>query len=116
MTESLLTEPEVAEILRCSTSKVKRLRLGGKLTYLKGRPVLVRQQDLDAYLASVTRGKPPASTEAAASPELDIVEQLRQKNAATMDARTWALNQMFKRERRASQKAGPVSKKSKPQK
>ncbi len=126
MTERFLTEPEVAEILRCSTSKVKRLRLGGKLTYLEGRPVLVRQEDLDAYLSSVTRGKSPASSEATASPELDIVEQIRQKNAAkaksSMDARTWALNQMFKRQRRASQKPAPstgpkaAGKKAKPQK
>nr|WP_325265584.1 helix-turn-helix domain-containing protein [uncultured Rhizobium sp.] len=126
MTERFLTEPEVAEILRCSVSKVKRLRLGGKLTYLKGRPVLVRQQDLDAYLASVTRGMLPTASEALIDPELDIVEQILRKNAAkakvSMDARTWALNQMFKREIRATKQAGttneqrPVGKKSKPQK
>ena len=52
----LLTEPEVAERLRCSTEKVKRLRLSGKLAYLKGRPVLISEADLleftgrDAYL------------------------------------------------------------------
>ena len=46
----LLTEIEVAETLRCSTSKVKRLRLAGKLAYLPGRPVLIREDDLNAYL------------------------------------------------------------------
>ncbi len=42
----LLTEFEVAERLRCSTAKVKRLRLSGKLAYLKGRPVLIPEPDL----------------------------------------------------------------------
>ncbi|TCM54946.1 excisionase family DNA binding protein [Rhizobium sp. PP-F2F-G48] len=116
MTERFFTEPEVAEILRCSTSKVKRLRLGGKLTYIRGRPVLIRQQDLDAYLASVTRGKSLTVSEAADSLEMDIVEQIRKKNAASRDARTWALNQMLKRKWRASQKAGPVNKKAKQEK
>lgn len=59
VTGKLLTEMEVAETLRCSPSKVKRLRLSGRLAYLPGRPVLVREEDLIAYLESARR---PART------------------------------------------------------
>lgn len=55
MTSKMLTEIEVAEALRCSASKVKRLRLSGRLAYLPGRPVLVREEDLNAYLESTRR-------------------------------------------------------------
>lgn len=48
----LLKEIEVAERLRCSPSKVKRLRLSGKLAYLPGRPVLIRAEDLTAFMES----------------------------------------------------------------
>jgi excisionase family DNA binding protein len=49
----LLTEADVAARLHCSREKVKRLRLSGKLAYLKGRPVLVKEEDLDAYVESI---------------------------------------------------------------
>jgi hypothetical protein len=45
----LLTEAEVALRLRCSPSKVKRLRLAGKLAYLPGRPVMIREAAVAAY-------------------------------------------------------------------
>jgi len=45
-----LTEREVADRLRYSLSKVRRLRLSGKLAYLPGRPPLV-EEDLEAYIA-----------------------------------------------------------------
>ena len=45
-----LTEPETAARLRCSTSKIKRLRLSGALPYIPGRPVLIDETDLNAYL------------------------------------------------------------------
>ncbi|MBZ9706120.1 helix-turn-helix domain-containing protein [Mesorhizobium sp. ESP7-2] len=45
----LLTQDEVAERLRCSTSKVKRLRISGSLAYIPGRPVMIEETDLDAY-------------------------------------------------------------------
>ncbi|WEZ82192.1 helix-turn-helix domain-containing protein [Rhizobium sp. 32-5/1] len=53
MPEEFLTEPEVAKLLRCSTSKVKRLRLAGKLDHVPGRPVLISSADLKAYLDSI---------------------------------------------------------------
>ncbi|MBQ0820026.1 helix-turn-helix domain-containing protein [Microvirga sp. HBU67558] len=51
----LLTEPEVAEILRCSTRTVARMREAGKLPYIPGRPVLIDEADLLAYIASRKR-------------------------------------------------------------
>lgn len=59
MIDTLLTEKEVAERLRCSTSKIKRLRLDGKLAYLPGRPVLIRETDLNTYIESALRRNPP---------------------------------------------------------
>lgn len=56
MSDALLLEIEVAEILRCSPEKVKRLRLRGALAYIPGRPVLVMRSDLDAYIERVKRG------------------------------------------------------------
>lgn len=49
----LLTEAEAAAVLRCSRSKVKRLRLSRKLAYLPGRPVLIDEVDLEAYMDGV---------------------------------------------------------------
>lgn len=49
-----LLESEVAARLRCSASKVKRLRLTGQIGYQMGRPVLISEDDLDAYIHSVT--------------------------------------------------------------
>ncbi len=53
MSDQFMTEPEVAKLLRCSTSKVKRLRLAGKLAYAAGRPVLISVADLKAYLDGI---------------------------------------------------------------
>lgn len=36
--------------MRCNRSKVKRLRLDRKLNYIPGRPVLIEQSDLLAYV------------------------------------------------------------------
>ena len=84
----ILTEKEVADKLRCSTSKVKRLRLDGKLAYLPGRPVMIRETDLNAYIESAlcrnppieTKGRPertPKSRVAAKEKEYDPVEAAR---------------------------------------
>jgi excisionase family DNA binding protein len=51
--ERLLTEAEAAQLLRCSSAKVKRLRLNHKLGYYPGRRILISQADLEAYVASV---------------------------------------------------------------
>lgn len=78
----LLTEPEVAAILRCSASKVKRLRLGGKLAYLPGRPVLIERAALSAYLDAA---RVPATANGA------NVETIDDRRRADAEARKWAL-------------------------
>jgi excisionase family DNA binding protein len=50
MDTKYLTEREVAERMRCSTSKVKRLRFTGGLPYIPGRPVLISEADLEEFL------------------------------------------------------------------
>ncbi|MCH4543183.1 helix-turn-helix domain-containing protein [Ochrobactrum sp. A-1] len=48
-----MTEAEVAARMRCSRSKIKALRLSGKLPYLPGRPVLIDEKDLNEYLERI---------------------------------------------------------------
>ncbi|MBI2240258.1 MAG: helix-turn-helix domain-containing protein [Magnetospirillum gryphiswaldense] len=63
----LLTEAEVAKKLRCSRSKVKRLRLSGRLPYVPGRPVLVDEADLTDYLEKLKCRSPNSSKPTTAS-------------------------------------------------
>jgi hypothetical protein len=63
----LLTEPEAAEILRCSPYTVARLRKAGKLPYIPGRPVLIDEADLLAVV-----GHSPLLTEAQAAERLGL--------------------------------------------
>lgn len=51
-TPKLLTQPEAAKILRCSPYTVARIRKAGKLPYIPGRPVLIDEADLLAYIES----------------------------------------------------------------
>ncbi|MGN7869409.1 helix-turn-helix domain-containing protein [Paracoccus sp. 22332] len=88
----LLTEAEAAEIMRCSTSKIKRLRLGGVLPYYPGRPVLIDEADLQAYLEEVKRNAPPPPRPPLA-PEEQVQENIK-------NARQWALNEKLKSQRR----------------
>ncbi|KAA2235676.1 helix-turn-helix domain-containing protein [Salinarimonas soli] len=77
----LLTEPEVAERLRCSTSKVKRLRLEGKLPYIPGRPLMIVEADLEAYIEAARR---TAEAKDAPKSEADQVAE-----AAALARRIW---------------------------
>ncbi|MBY2969514.1 helix-turn-helix domain-containing protein [Rhizobium leguminosarum] len=86
MTGRFLTEPEVADILRCSTSKVKRLRLAGRLPYLQGRPVLIAEADLNAFIATRMRSTEQAPPKC----EPNHAEQ-------AADARKWALQAVLLR-------------------
>ena len=53
-----MIESEVAEVLRCKRSYVKRLRLSRLLSYIPGRPVLIDPADLEAYISGVkVKGK-----------------------------------------------------------
>lgn len=87
----LLTEAEVAERLGCSRTTVKRLRLSGRLTYLPGRPVLVDEADLAAYLDSETQRK----AQRAAGGDLDP-----RQAAANRAREIWLLRQMREKARR----------------
>ena len=87
-----LTEQEVADRLRCSLPKVKRLRLTGKLTYLPGRPPLVEEEDLAAYIALAKRSSEP--------PPPPTPEEAKAERAA--DARQWARMAWLKRQMRRS--------------
>ncbi len=69
---TLLTDAEVAERLRCTAAKVKRLRLSGKLTYLPGRPPLIDEVDLESYLATAKRRAREEPPPPAAAPEIDV--------------------------------------------
>jgi hypothetical protein len=89
MTHRFLTEPEAAEILRCSTTKVKRLRLSGQLAYLPGRPVLIDEADLAAFIEGQKRVANPAPKP--------------QGGESVEAAKKWALQAvLLKRDRRKS--------------
>ncbi len=74
---NLLTQIEVATLLRCSTSKIERLRRDGSMPFLPARPVLIELADVLAYVERMKattmlrgRGRRPtarASEQAAAS-------------------------------------------------
>lgn len=79
----MLTEPEVAERLRCSTSKIKRLRFAGKLAYLPGRPVLIELSELEDYIRREKRiGR-------------ELEGSSNETAARTDEARAWALAQVL---------------------
>lgn len=83
MTPRLLTEPEVAEILRCSCQKVKRLRLSGDLPYIPGRPNLILEEDLADYI-SRARTTSMEVSERAIEDRNDAAQRLK-------DAREWVV-------------------------
>lgn len=95
----LLTEAEAAERLRCSTSKIKRIRQAGLLTYIPGRPLLIDEADLiDCIHRLKTTLKRPIVEEMAPQPT-------RPHDEAVSDARAWALAQRAREQRRAANKA-----------
>lgn len=83
----LLTDYEAAEILRCSPSKIKRLRLTGKLPYIPGRPAFILEEDLTAYVETIRKLAAPKG------PAEDRRESLD-------DARKWALKAKLLRRQR----------------
>lgn len=62
----LLTESEAADLLRCSREKIKRLRLSGQIRYIPGRPILIDEEDLKAFIetqkvGSAAQGSRPSN-------------------------------------------------------
>ncbi len=82
----LLTETEVAEKLRCSTSKIKRLRMSGELPYIVGRPVLIDETDLIAFIDARKRRAAPAQKP---------ITKAEETNISADEARAWALKKVF---------------------
>lgn len=77
----LLRESEVAEMLRCSVGKVKRLRLSGKLPYLGTRPVFIVESDVVAYVdreRKIEAAGMPGTPEFAAQEALDVQKRARE--------------------------------------
>lgn len=71
---NLLTQNEVAALLRCSVSKIERLRRDGSMPFLPGRPVLIEMADVLAYVERMrattwlrARGRRPTPKESAAA-------------------------------------------------
>jgi len=52
-TSKLLTETDVARMLRCSIEKVRKLRRDGLLAFTPGRPVMIVETDLLAFLDAI---------------------------------------------------------------
>lgn len=100
---NLFTEKEVADKLRCSTSKVKRLRLDGKLAYLPGRPVMIRESDLSAYIEGALRRNPliEADELSARKPKPRAAAKEKEYDPEEMARKIW-----IKRRLRAIAKSG----------
>lgn len=90
MTGRFLTEPEAAQTLRCSTSKIKRLRLSGRLPYVAGRPVLIAEADLGAFIDAHKR----QNSDAEAKPKAPAGD-------SDEAARKWALQAVLLKRPRA---------------
>ncbi|MDM9629779.1 helix-turn-helix domain-containing protein [Rhizobium sp. S152] len=73
----MLTEQEVADILRCSRGKVKRLRFSGKLPYIPGRPLLIDEVDLLAYIEASKREVQAKAQAADTKPTISAQEWAR---------------------------------------
>ena len=50
-----LTDEQAATRFGWTARKVKHLRLTGRLPYFPGRPPLIEEADLEAYVASLNR-------------------------------------------------------------
>lgn len=89
----LLTDLEVAERLRCSGEKVRRLRYRGLLPYVPGRPVLTAEADLDAYLDSAKRRAVPAGP-SSPGPAPDAADTDASAEAAARARQAWLLRKV----------------------
>ena len=94
-----LTEAEAGKILRRGPSAIKRLRLSGKLAYLTGRPVLIREDWLQAYLDSIKVQ--------VVLPEPEPSPSEAKQLARNEEARQRAVQMTLKRNRRRARKAAP---------
>lgn len=66
----LLTQSEVAELLRVSITTVRRLRLSGELPFIPDRPVRFREADVEAYMERKTQWHDPARPHTLSKPPM----------------------------------------------
>jgi excisionase family DNA binding protein len=103
----LLTQEEVAAILRCSPKTVYRLRRSGKLPYLDGaramRPVKIRSEDLERWIVKNAlgprKGVRPRRVPNAEEQKRAKLAYLIERVGRTARIRRWA------RERKLAEKA-----------
>ncbi|QPC90012.1 helix-turn-helix domain-containing protein [Mesorhizobium sp. INR15] len=90
----LLTQNEVAERLRCSVAKVKRLRMTGLLAYLPGRPVMIEEADFEKYKENL---------KVKALPQVDKKKEIRGgtklESPSALARRIWLGRQNFQLEK-----------------
>ncbi|MBN8244586.1 helix-turn-helix domain-containing protein [Nitratireductor aquimarinus] len=72
----LLTQREAADLLRCSETTVKRLRLSGALGYLPGAPVRIPKGEIERYL-SEQRARHEAAAQERPEPPQDARQRAR---------------------------------------
>lgn len=83
--QKLLLETEVADILRCSVAKVRRLRRTRKLPFIAGRPVTIDAADLSFYLDCMKKASSPST------------DKTRQDDEIATRARQKALRQVMRK-------------------
>lgn len=93
---NLLTQKEVAERLRCSEQKVKRLRKIGALAYIPGRPLLIYESDLEEYLSRAKR----QSETALAKPDRAAPSRPPPESPSALARRIWLARQNFEHAKR----------------
>lgn len=71
----IISEAEAAELLGCARSKIRRLRLTGKIPYFPGRPPVLDAADVEAYIASEQKRREPPPPPTLA--EVDAATRLR---------------------------------------
>ncbi len=79
----VMTEPEAAEYLRCSTKTLKRRRRDGQIAFIRDGRILYLRSDLDTYLQArrTAAVAPPPPTKAhkyrvTRTPAYDVVDLL----------------------------------------
>lgn len=96
MVSKLLTDEDMAALLRCSVSKVRKLRYVGRIAFIPGKPPLVREKDFEAFLEVERRLSPPSSGTylPPAAPKEPPTEM---EKAVARARRTWLLRKAIER-------------------
>lgn len=111
----LLTDQQVADRHGWKAGKVRRLRLSGKIPFFPGRPPLIEEVDLDAYLAAVDRHRepppPPTPEEQREIERREIGQLLRRKwvqvnSKAILEGRVSALREQSEVRTNLSKRVG----------